>query len=52
MADECFWHPRLAALYDALDPDRGDLGADVRAAEELGARVRARSRESGIAQDR
>src|ERR671932_96524 len=26
MADEIFEHPRLAAIYDALDPDRGDLG--------------------------
>ncbi|POX36914.1 SAM-dependent methyltransferase [Streptomyces sp. Ru73] len=38
MADECFRHPRLAALYDALDPDRGDLDAYVRVAEEFGAR--------------
>lgn len=38
MADECFGHPRPAALYDALDPDRGDLDAYVRMAEEFGAR--------------
>jgi SAM-dependent methyltransferase len=38
MADECFRHPRLAAVYDALDPDRGDLDAYVRVAEEFGAR--------------
>ncbi|MFC7469725.1 class I SAM-dependent methyltransferase [Actinomadura keratinilytica] len=38
MADECFRHPRLAAVYDALDPDRSDLDAYVRAAEEFGAR--------------
>ncbi|MFE2267538.1 class I SAM-dependent methyltransferase [Streptomyces griseosporeus] len=38
MTDECFAHPRLAALYDALDPDRGDLDAYVRLAEESGAR--------------
>lgn len=38
MADECFGHPRLAAVYDALDPDRGDLDAYVRMAEEFGAR--------------
>ncbi|WP_217140305.1 bifunctional 2-polyprenyl-6-hydroxyphenol methylase/3-demethylubiquinol 3-O-methyltransferase UbiG [Streptomyces sp. AC627_RSS907] len=38
MADECFRHPRLAAVYDALDPDRGDLDAYVRMAEEFGAR--------------
>ncbi|MGA5293483.1 class I SAM-dependent methyltransferase [Streptomyces koyangensis] len=37
MADECFRHPRLAAV-DALDPDRSDLDAYVRAAEEFGAR--------------
>ncbi|WP_077799923.1 bifunctional 2-polyprenyl-6-hydroxyphenol methylase/3-demethylubiquinol 3-O-methyltransferase UbiG [Streptomyces sp. JHA26] len=38
MADECFGHPRLAAIHDPLDPDRSDLDAYVRAAEELGAR--------------
>ncbi|MEU5754384.1 class I SAM-dependent methyltransferase [Streptomyces sp. NPDC047829] len=38
MADECFRHPRLAAVYDALDPDRGDLDAYLRMAEEFGAR--------------
>lgn len=38
MADECFRNPRLAALYDALDPDRGDLDAYVRMAREFGAR--------------
>ncbi|MET7274383.1 MULTISPECIES: class I SAM-dependent methyltransferase [Streptomyces] len=38
MADECFGHPRLAAIHDPLDPDRGDLDAYVRMAEELGAR--------------
>ncbi|MEV2275220.1 class I SAM-dependent methyltransferase [Nocardiopsis sp. NPDC049922] len=38
MADECFGHPRLAAVYDPLDPDRGDLDAYVRLAEEFGAR--------------
>ncbi|MFD8805314.1 class I SAM-dependent methyltransferase [Streptomyces sp. NPDC059597] len=38
MADECFAHPRLAAIYDALDPDRSDLDAYVRMAEEFGAR--------------
>ncbi|WP_073951911.1 class I SAM-dependent methyltransferase [Streptomyces kebangsaanensis] len=37
MADECFGHPRLAAIYDPLDPDRGDLDAYVRMAEEFGA---------------
>ncbi|MEU3788325.1 class I SAM-dependent methyltransferase [Streptomyces fructofermentans] len=38
MADECFGHPRLAAIYDALDPDRRDLDAYLRMAEESGAR--------------
>ncbi|MFI6574981.1 class I SAM-dependent methyltransferase [Nocardiopsis sp. NPDC050513] len=38
MADECFGHPRLAAIYDPLDPDRRDLDAYVRLAEESGAR--------------
>ncbi|MEV0638222.1 class I SAM-dependent methyltransferase [Streptomyces sp. NPDC050619] len=38
MADECFEVPRLAAVYDPLDPDRGDLDAYVRIAEEFGAR--------------
>ncbi|WBP91014.1 class I SAM-dependent methyltransferase [Kitasatospora cathayae] len=38
MADECFGHPRLAAVYDLLDPDRSDLEAYLRLAEEFGAR--------------
>ncbi|MEW1642447.1 class I SAM-dependent methyltransferase [Streptomyces sp. NPDC091219] len=38
MADDCFGHPRLAAIYDPLDPDRGDLEAYLRMAEEFGAR--------------
>ncbi|MYS24862.1 Methyltransferase domain-containing protein [Streptomyces sp. DvalAA-14] len=38
MTDECFGHPRLAALYDPLDPDRTDLDAYLRLAEESGAR--------------
>ncbi|MFE4965921.1 class I SAM-dependent methyltransferase [Streptomyces sp. NPDC056660] len=38
MTDECFGHPRLAAIYDPLDPDRRDLDAYVRMAEEFGAR--------------
>jgi SAM-dependent methyltransferase len=37
VADEIFEHPRLAAIYDALDPDRGDLDAYVRLVHELGA---------------
>jgi 2-polyprenyl-3-methyl-5-hydroxy-6-metoxy-1,4-benzoquinol methylase len=38
VVDEEFGHPRLAALYDLLDPDRGDLDAYVGIADELGAR--------------
>lgn len=38
MADECFGLPRLAAVYDPLDPDRRDLDAYLRLVEELGAR--------------
>ncbi|MFF4754663.1 class I SAM-dependent methyltransferase [Streptomyces sp. NPDC002514] len=38
MVDDCFGHPRLAALYDPLDPDRGDLQAYVRLVEEFRAR--------------
>lgn len=38
MADECFGHSRLAAIYDPLDPDRSDLDAYLRMAEEFGAR--------------
>ncbi|MGW4380457.1 class I SAM-dependent methyltransferase [Kitasatospora sp. NPDC004531] len=38
MADECFTDPRLAALYDGLDPDRSDLLPYLDLAAELGAR--------------
>jgi SAM-dependent methyltransferase len=38
MADDIFEHPRLAAIYDASDPDRGDLDVYVAIADELGAR--------------
>jgi SAM-dependent methyltransferase len=37
MADEGFRHPRLAAIYDALDSDRSDLNVYVAIAEELDA---------------
>jgi SAM-dependent methyltransferase len=37
VADAIFEHPRLAALYDELYPDRSDLHAYVAIAEELGA---------------
>jgi SAM-dependent methyltransferase len=38
MADVGFEHPRLAAIYDALEADRSDLDVYVVIAEELGAR--------------
>jgi SAM-dependent methyltransferase len=38
VADAVFEQPRLAAIYDALDPDRGDLDAYLSIARELGAR--------------
>ena len=38
MPDEVFDDPRLAAIYDALDPDRSDLDAYVAMIEEFGAR--------------
>jgi 2-polyprenyl-3-methyl-5-hydroxy-6-metoxy-1,4-benzoquinol methylase len=37
MADPIFEHPRLACIYDALDPDRSDLDVYVAVAEDLGA---------------
>lgn len=39
MADALFEGPRLAALYDPLDPDRSDLDAYVALATESGARA-------------
>jgi SAM-dependent methyltransferase len=38
LADEGYHHPRLAAIYDALDPDRSDLEAYLALIEELGGR--------------
>lgn len=38
MADEGFRHPRLAAIYDALDSDRSDLDVYLAIAAELGAK--------------
>jgi SAM-dependent methyltransferase len=38
VADPCFELPRLAALYDPLDPDRADLLAYLGMAGEFGAR--------------
>jgi SAM-dependent methyltransferase len=38
MADAIFEHPRLAAIYDALDADRSDLDVYLAIAGELGAR--------------
>ena len=37
MADEIFEHPRLAAVYDPLEGDRGDLESYAAIVEELGA---------------
>jgi SAM-dependent methyltransferase len=38
MADNAFEHPRLAAIYDALDADRSDLAVYLTIAQELGAK--------------
>jgi SAM-dependent methyltransferase len=38
MADEIFGHPRLAAIYDPLDPDRTDLDAYLDLSHQLGAK--------------
>lgn len=38
MADLIFEHPRLVAIYDALDPDRADLDVYSAIVEEFGAR--------------
>jgi len=38
VADPAFDEPRLAAIYDALDPDRSDLDVYVAMIEEFGAR--------------
>jgi SAM-dependent methyltransferase len=35
MVDDCFAHPRLAAIYDPLDPDRSDLDAYLEMTEEF-----------------
>jgi SAM-dependent methyltransferase len=37
MADAIFEHPRLAAIYDPLDPDRSDLEVYLAIAREFGA---------------
>lgn len=39
MPDAIFEHPRLANVYDPLDPDRSDLDAYVAMASEFGART-------------
>ena len=39
MVDALFEHPRLVAVYDALEGDRSDLDAYAAIAEELGART-------------
>lgn len=38
VTDDIFEHPRLVAVYDALDTDRSDLDVYVAIADELGAR--------------
>lgn len=38
MGDAIFEHPRLAAIYDALDPDRADLDGYAAIVADLGAR--------------
>ena len=38
MPDALFEHPRLASIYDALDPDRADLEPYLAAAADAGAR--------------
>ncbi|MER6984137.1 class I SAM-dependent methyltransferase [Streptomyces carpinensis] len=38
MTDEIFGHPRLAAIYDILDPDRSDLHFYLRLAEQSDAK--------------
>lgn len=38
MPDAIFDHPRLAAVYDALDPDRGDLDVYAAMVDEFGGR--------------
>lgn len=38
MVDDLYEHPRLAALYDPLDPDRSDLDVYLDITRELGAR--------------
>lgn len=38
MVDDIFEHPRLVAIYDALDPDRSDLEVYAAIADEFGAR--------------
>ncbi len=38
VADTIFEHPRLAAIYDALDPDRGDLQVYTALVEEFDGR--------------
>lgn len=38
VTDEEFRHPRLAAIYDAFDPDRSDLDAYIELIEQFGGR--------------
>lgn len=39
MVDDIFEHPRLAAVYDALEPDRSDLDVYAAIVSELGAQL-------------
>ncbi|MCS4594691.1 methyltransferase domain-containing protein [Brevibacterium sediminis] len=39
MPDACFSHPRLAQVYDPLDPDRSDLDTYVNLATKFGAQT-------------
>lgn len=39
MVDNAFAHPRLTAVYDALDPDRSDLAVYSALVDEVGART-------------
>lgn len=39
VTDAAFEHPRLTAIYDALDPDRSDLEVYAALVDELGART-------------
>jgi len=52
MADANFELPRLAAIYDALDPDRSDLEVYSAIADEFGAGRGLRDRDLRVASRR